>query len=470
MNCEIIPVIPQTIETCWFNAIMMAMLYSDRLSQFVYEKAVEDNWHLDENGAFKTIMLLFMNYIRTIKKNGDKGLIKRFGEFINKYKIELILLDYLNHYHSKLNIHEIIRKGLYVDFLFDMLKGLKLDIDIIYSKDNSKYNIKYDYKTGEYIIKDDELVATNILLCRNMINEDMSVLSPIREDYFRNFGEEQMFFLGEEYKLESILIYDKNLNHIITGLTCNGSKYVYNGWLSQERKSPCNLMPFDWNGNIYDFCLDYENCELPRYEYPDYRRCFNFKDNERILVYVKVKDNKKVSRKQVKMIKFLNIYKHIDEYDKDEIINILRNIYKIGEEDLDKLSLEKMRVLLRKKLREKLFEGISGNNKKLKKLKLDLLLGSEKDLSSVYSNISKIIKITFQKLIKSNDSKYEELKENFNELISENPLNQELYEELELILIKSGFNNSRNKNLLKSIKPVKRPLITPEEDIIKRQK
>lgn len=51
-------------------------------------------------------------------------------------------------------------------------------------------------------------------------------------------------------------------------------------------------------------------------------------------------------------------------------------------------------------LREKLFEGLSGMNKKLKKLKLDFLLGSEKDLSSVYSNISKIIKKTFEKLIK----------------------------------------------------------------------
>ena len=38
-------------------------------------------------------------------------------------------------------------------------------------------------------------------------------------------------------------------------------------------------MPFDWTGNIYDFCLDYDNCQLPRYEYPDYRRCFNFRDN-----------------------------------------------------------------------------------------------------------------------------------------------------------------------------------------------
>jgi len=231
-----------------------------------------------------------MNYVRSIKKINNQGIIERFREFINKYKIELILLDYLNHYHSNLNIHEIVRKGLYIDFLFDMLKGLNIDVDIIYSKDNSKYNIKYDYIIGEHIIKDDEeLVATDILLCRNIIDEDMSVLSPIREDYFRNF-----------------------------------------------------------------------------------------RDNQKILVYVKVKDNKKVSRKQVKMIKNLNIYKHIDKYDKDKIKNILINIYKISEDDLDELSLEKMRVLLKKKLREKLYDGLSGKNKKLKKLKLDFLLGSEK--------------------------------------------------------------------------------------------
>ncbi len=37
MSCERIPVIPQNIETCWFNAIMMSMIYSDGLSQIIYE-------------------------------------------------------------------------------------------------------------------------------------------------------------------------------------------------------------------------------------------------------------------------------------------------------------------------------------------------------------------------------------------------------------------------------------------------
>jgi hypothetical protein len=70
--CEQIPVIPQNLGTCWFNAILMAMIYSDGLSQYVYEKAIEDNWDKDEKGAFKTLMLLFMNYVRAIKKGKVK--------------------------------------------------------------------------------------------------------------------------------------------------------------------------------------------------------------------------------------------------------------------------------------------------------------------------------------------------------------------------------------------------------------
>jgi hypothetical protein len=50
--CEQIPVIPQNLGTCWFNAIIMAMIYSDGLSQLIYEKAVEDNWDEDEKGGF----------------------------------------------------------------------------------------------------------------------------------------------------------------------------------------------------------------------------------------------------------------------------------------------------------------------------------------------------------------------------------------------------------------------------------
>ena len=84
--CEQIPVIPQNLGTCWFNAIIMAMIYSDGLSQLIYEKAVEDNWDKDEKGAFKTLMLLFMNYIRAIKK-GKVKYIENLRIFLKKYKI-----------------------------------------------------------------------------------------------------------------------------------------------------------------------------------------------------------------------------------------------------------------------------------------------------------------------------------------------------------------------------------------------
>ena len=93
MSCEIIPVIPQNLNTCWFNAIMMSMIYSDGLSQFIYEKAIEDNWQDNNNGAFKTLMLLFMNYVRAIKK-GKVEYIENLRFFLKKYKIEIISLKY----------------------------------------------------------------------------------------------------------------------------------------------------------------------------------------------------------------------------------------------------------------------------------------------------------------------------------------------------------------------------------------
>ena len=83
--CELIPTMPQNIGLCWFNSILMAMIYSDGLSRYIYEKAFEENWQDDENGAFKTLMLLFMNYVIAIKY-GKIEYIEKLREFLNQFQ------------------------------------------------------------------------------------------------------------------------------------------------------------------------------------------------------------------------------------------------------------------------------------------------------------------------------------------------------------------------------------------------
>ena len=328
MSCEIIPVIPQNLNTCWFNAIMMSMIYSDGLSQMIYEKAVEDNWHLDENGAFKTLMLLFMNYVKTIKKNGNIGLIERLKAFIDKYKIQTILLDYLTHYDKELlkNYKNLVNIGFIIRYLNDVLKKLGLNVILITSSYFIDYqNIKYDYINNIYIdYKEDNYDISSghpDILLFNYISNDLSQLGypSLSDEDIKDKGKEIMTFKGVKYRLDCILLIDANLKHVILGLTCNGSKCVYNGWLKKQ-KNPCNLMLYDWISNIGNFCLDFINCKLSA-NLKDSDLCYNFKQNERLMVYVKETKKPLLSKKQVRKINAINIPE--DMKDKQNIRKIL---------------------------------------------------------------------------------------------------------------------------------------------------
>lgn len=58
--------------------------------------------------------------------------------------------------------------------------------------------------------------------------------------------------LLEGFKLDSILLRSfnnegTNKGHAITGITCGGERYVYNGWMRIDGSSKfCNLISFDW--------------------------------------------------------------------------------------------------------------------------------------------------------------------------------------------------------------------------------
>ena len=331
--CEQIPVIPQNLETCWFNTIIMAMIYSDGLSQLIYEKAVEDNWDKDENGAFKTLMLLFMNYIRAIKE-GKVKYIQKLRKFLKKYRIEIILLDFINHYNPEFiqKYYQIIFKGYYLIYFEYILKVLKFNSCLIKFNEDKFHILKITQDSFDFDTEFNSSVNPDILLYYGF-----SIQAGITEGKLNNFGEEIIEFNGFQYKLDCILLTDKDKKHAIIGLTCNGSKYVYNG-VSKERQdeNPCNLMPFDWTTDTTNFCLNREECSLPK-DLDKGDMCFNFKNNERLMVYVKIKDKIELKIKEIKRFNRIPISPYIDKLDIETIKQILiHNGYLLPDNDNDK--------------------------------------------------------------------------------------------------------------------------------------
>jgi len=364
--CEQIPVIPQNLGTCWFNAIIMAMIYSDGLSQFIYEKAIEDNWQDNNNGAFKTLMLLFMNYVRAIKK-GKVEYIENLRFFLKKYKIEIILLDFLKHYHTELikEYYDITTSnGYYLSYLSYILEILGINSTLnIYKISKFFYeNVKYDFINLEHYANDNNNNHPDILLFK----ENYSRILNRTLKYDNSIGEEIIEFNGFHYKLDCILLNDKNKKHAITGLTCNGSKYIYNGWWKKRNdKNPCNLMPFDWTTDTTNFCLNEMECSLLPKDLPLLKSlgkgksllkplpkdlskgnlCFNFKNNERLMVYVRIKDDVELEIKQIKEINRVKISSYIDNLDIETIKKILKTKY--NDEFIEKVEKEDLSFLRR---------------------------------------------------------------------------------------------------------------------------
>jgi hypothetical protein len=150
---------------------------------------------------------------------------------------------------------------------------------------------------------------------------------------------------GWKYKLDGCLLsnlasLDPNqiTGHGLAGVTCNGKRYLYNGWMNKKTKLPCPLMDFDWFSNTEDFCIDTQNCQFTknpiqrthphenydnRYHTANYsgysipnlegftktqinKLCFNAKHSQRTYIYVKIRPEGKR--------KFINLTKNDKEF------------------------------------------------------------------------------------------------------------------------------------------------------------
>jgi hypothetical protein len=256
---------------------------------------------------------------------------------VKKYRIETILLDYLNHYHPEFiekyyNI--ILGNGNDMTYLSYILEILGINSTLnIYRRSNFFYeNVKYDTIKKKYYADGNHSNTPDILL----FELDYSYIKNRNLKFNDGIGEEIIKFNGFQYKLDCILLCDKNYTHAITGLTCNGSKYVYNGWW-EETKNPCNLMPFDWTTDTTNFCLNTEECSLPK-DLFEGELCYNFKDNYKIMVYVKIKNDVELEIKQIKKINRVKISSYIDNLDIKTIKKLLKTKYndKFIENESDK--------------------------------------------------------------------------------------------------------------------------------------
>jgi hypothetical protein len=325
---------------CWFNAILMAVLYSQRSRQVLLQHC--DEWDMN-NKVLKVFKhILKHKYIKSKEPTKDF----KFFESISAPKVLKLLYnikpkylpeffkDEMNGYLPELYISKLYKILGIDNIMFHVFKSSNMPSyngELSYDKRNHiknlrvvpnpnkllKQKMKIDYDIDS---KSKEYIENKINKNKNpsviIVNADVQFHS---REYKLNITDDNkdlvslkdvIMYNGEEYVLDSILLTNWNdvaiqSAHKITGLTCNNERYVYNGWtkttqdpamlqnnsqkkINQYRQRPCELMKFPWNtSNGNDFCLNTAKCNLDKPRKNGKQLCFSFSKGDRNLIYVK---------------------------------------------------------------------------------------------------------------------------------------------------------------------------------------
>jgi hypothetical protein len=322
-SCDKVITIPQTSDICWFNAILMAIFYSQYSRKLLYH-----NFE-GKKDKFSRIMndIIKHNYIRTgqvikyfefmkpqnILKyiNVDKtDLLKEFKtrKSYNIKNIETFLALFLNSLGK--NILDIIIYNNY--FYANYYSMLPIFIDNLSNTKSIDNWCGISDKDPEYIIAH-KLISPANNLYKTLFLNDLFYKREIETKLnLKNYAidikglidlDDEIFYNGNKYILDSVLLYNYNSldqNHLIAGITCKNNHYVYNGWIRAINNGddisanidndvlPCELMKFDWNvKKDYKFCLNPNLCKLdPKLDTEDH--CFSFNQHKySIFIYVK---------------------------------------------------------------------------------------------------------------------------------------------------------------------------------------
>jgi hypothetical protein len=329
---------------CWFMSSFVAMFYSQRSRDVIIKSSETWDNKIKDNKINKRLFRLLRfvlnkRYVKTDKEDN-------YPKFSDNIFVDILRLlfkidgfpydpDNVNHTGFIPDVYICkLYKLLGIDYkIFDIM-----GFTVAYSYYNKEYDlVSYEIDNGVVIekIKNDGLQVGSYtndtltppiliirykhpkihsLYTRSGILKSNTNIDRIMKNELTSM-DDKICYNGKVYILDSVILKNWNdndglVNHGIVGITCEGYKYVYNGWVRTiidkvggmefliDAKSPCELMPYDWN-IIKDnnFCLNNYTCipdiwkkVLKPVVINKIRKtelCFNFSQGIRTLIYVR---------------------------------------------------------------------------------------------------------------------------------------------------------------------------------------
>ena len=349
--CNTVITIPQFSGTCWFNALLMCMFYSQGMRDLLLKNLKNSDLYVRNKEFYEIIMDIMQNRYRKVK---DEDQI-----FFNQLKPEkmLSLLHSIDPKHFYFNPSITAgHQGIYYFVrLFDYF-GLKKEViflnkdknKFIYSvlnnkpyvkemkskkhnKDHVRYVWQY-YSPPKINFKEVLSRNTKVLVVTSIYNHIRNNKNIMFETSSGKYIDDTLEFNGKTYKLDSMLLTNYNADtckktHQIAGITCEENRYLYNGWIRYStdpsmtyftQENPCELIKYDWSRKNFNFCLSTDKCGIKKGNQKEL--CFNnLNEKYTSLIYVIDKSTSKPVDKPNKSVDKPN--KPVKECPEDKILN-----------------------------------------------------------------------------------------------------------------------------------------------------
>lgn len=263
-RCKSVLTIPQFTGTCWFNALLMTLLYSDGSREYLIRNLINSELFLKNRELYTIFMDILENKHRKINDND--------AVFFNALKPENILKLLHNADKEKFYFDPDKYEGHWGEYylirLFEYF-GMKKNVvymyrdeyypnSYFYSPLNNKPHISIEsvFEDGEKTERERVALAFARVVKKINKNPDMIVVTQkdapditAHKDLLKppitlesEEIQEVIRFHDSIYKIDSLLISNFNFNtctrsHQIAGVTCDNKRYMYNGWI-RETKDP----------------------------------------------------------------------------------------------------------------------------------------------------------------------------------------------------------------------------------------
>ena len=339
--CDRVMTMTQQGGTCWFNALMMGIFYSQGMRGVVM-KAMKNWIALPEQTELKRVYDTFKDIIlKKFLHKDSKWAEKPFDKLgTNAKAFALFSPEQIMTILHRANPTAFFNKGIlqkqigghghaYIISLLQLLHVKNYAIidertlNVIEYHKSRLYGLRYYHEEAEETFATnlynpkfyfDGQMASNpdiLLIKRSVIDEHGTENAfwakhktiKLEKDQLIQQDDTTYVFNNIQYIVDSLYLTNFNddsckASHAIAGVTCNNKRFMYNGWardtvdaaIKQQQKSEiaCPLMELDWAEDL-DFCIDMSNCSMRNLKIQNVKNvlCFNSAKGNRFIIAVR---------------------------------------------------------------------------------------------------------------------------------------------------------------------------------------